>query len=47
MEFQFPQTQQEQIEKNRNDSNDPPTMAKPSTTDAYSLIADSLCLSTV
>ena len=47
MEYQFPQTQQEQIEKKRNVSNDPPTMAKPLTTGAYSLIADSLHLLTV
>ena len=47
MEYWFPQTQLEQIPNNRKDSNDPPTTAKPSTMGAYSLIADSLRLSTV
>ena len=47
MEYRFPQTQPEQFPNNRKDSNDPPTTAKPSATGAYSLIADSLRLSTV
>ena len=47
MEYQFPQTQQEQIDEKRNNINDPPTTAKPSTMGTYSLVADSLRLSTV
>ena len=47
MEYWFPQTQPEQIPNNRKDSNDPPTTVKPSAMGAYSLIADSLRLSTV
>ena len=47
MEYQFPQTQPEQFPNNRKDSNDPTTTVKPSATGAYSLVADSLQLSTV